>query len=303
MRILSKYNGNNVIICISNEWKETKSKQLLRISLCLHIHPPDLLSCASWLKSDPVILEPLWSSHQGDLRKLLQWDSGIQTASPVITNEITRSMSVEDLVMRLLTGQMRNQEDLNLDNNDLNLAGLNLHESLPDWIREHYGASGRIGWDMYVRCLRFISTSDRQDYYTFFHQHWSLFPLSFQSKIHAINNFLFVVNPPVKLIPPQLQANTPKSLSKGWKYQYTSVLSRQSWLFNQFKYLCEFRDFLQGSVLVQHGGLEITQWIVSLLDTFGLKHLSKIENTASSDRLSRWLSKLTIPVVPPCPIG
>jgi hypothetical protein len=300
VRILKDYKGNNAIICISNEWQEKRYQPLMRISLCRQIHPPDIASCAAWMGKEVAAVEPLWARHNGDLRKLLQWSEGAGSESDT-TNDITRSMTVQDLVMRLLEGQLDLQEELHLDNNDLNLAGLHLHETLPDWIREHYGA-GPSSWKLYSDCLTSIATSDRQDYYTFFHQHWSLFPLSFQSKLQAVNHRLFVAQQPTKMV-------APSPGGRGWKFQYTAVLARQSWLFNQFKYLCELRDVLESS-RARDGGLEMALWIASLLNKAGIEEpLQKVgplltkAPVVAKDRVQRWLKTLTVPEVPPCPIG
>jgi hypothetical protein len=148
-------------------------------------------------------------------------------------------------------------------------------------------------------CLGSISTSDRQDYYTFFHQHWSLFSLSFQSKLQAINYRLFVAEQPTKN-------------GKNWSFQYTAVLARQSWLFNQFKYLCELRDTLESAGgHIQDGGLEMALWVASLLNAVHSdgSHLLKeygflpITTTVAKDRVQRWLHTLSVPDIPPCPIG
>ena len=299
VRILKDYRGPNAIICISNEWQEKRYQPLMRISLCRQIAPPDLITCAKWMGCDPVAVEPMWARHHGDLRKLIQWQAGAGSEFDT-TNDITRSMSVQDLVMRLLNGDLDTQEDLHLDNNDLNLAGLHLHESLPDWLREHYG-SGPESWKLYSACLNSIATSDRQDYYTFFHQHWSLFPLSFQCKLQAVNHLLFVANRPSKMVAP--------SPTRGWKFQYTAVLARQSWLFNQFKYLCELRDVLQHS-RARDGGLEMALWIASLMNAAALEAPLQVAGplltktpTVAKDRVQRWLKTLTVPQIPPCPIG
>jgi len=295
VRILKEYKGPNAIICISNEWVEKRYQPLMRFALCRHVQPPDLTSCAEWMNKDPKAIEDQWARHQGDLRKLLQWSAGA-SADTETANDITRSLTVKDLVMRLLDGELDIQEDLHLDNNDLNLAGLHLHETLPGWIRERYGTD-EAAWQIYSDCLKAISTSDRQDYYTFFHQHWSLFPLSFQSKLQAVNHRLFV-------------AQQPTRNGKNWAFEYTAVLARQSWLFNQFKYLCELRDVLQASPL-RDGGLEAALWCSSLLNTVestgdellmeGL--LVSKKAAAPRDRIQRWLRTLAVPVVPPCPIG
>ena len=302
VRILKEYRGPNAIICISNEWQEKRYQPLMRISLCRHVSPPAAADCAAWMGCDPKTVEPLWARHNGDLRKLIQWQAGAGGETDT-SNDITRSMTVQDLVMRLLEGNLDVQEELHLDNNDLNLAGLHLHESLPDWIREHYGA-GPTSWKLYSDCLNSIATSDRQDYYTFFHQHWSLFPLSFQSKLQAVNQRLFVEERPAQLV-------APSPSGRGWKFQYTAVLARQSWLFNQFKYLCELRDILQESA-ARDGGLEIELWIASLMNTatptmeaplLTVGPLIKKAHTVPKDRIQRWLKTLAVPVIPPCPIG
>jgi hypothetical protein len=296
VRILKDYKGPNAIICISNEWTEKRYQPMMRIALCRHITPPDLASCAEWMGKEPAAVEPLWVRHNGDLRKLIQWSAGAGSESDT-TNDINRSVTVQELVLSLLRGELDMQEELHLDNNDLNLAGLHLHETLPDWIREHYD-DDKHGWQMYRDCLNSIAMSDRQDYYTFFHQHWSLFPLSFQSKLQAVNHRLFIKETPDKLIPP----------GKGWKFQYTAVLARQSWLFNQFKYLCEIRDVLEASPL-RDGGLEAALWFSSALNAAGSDGAHLLTTgplltkpaTVPKDRVQRWLKTLTVPHVPPCP--
>jgi len=300
VRILKDYRGPNAIICISNEWQEKRYQPLMRISVCRQISPPALEDCAKWMGCDSAAVEPLWVRHHGDLRKLLQWQAGAGGETDT-TNDITRSMTVHDLVMKLLEGNLDVQEELHLDNNDLNLAGLHLHETLPDWLREHYGP-GAASWELYSECLNSIATSDRQDYYTFFHQHWSLFPLSFQSKLQSVNHRLFIANTPQRLAPA-----TPSG--RGWKFQYTAVLARQSWLFNQFKYLCELRDTLEASP-ARDGGLEIALWIASLMNTAGTEAPLQVAGplltktpVVAKDRVQRWLKTLAVPVIPPCPIG
>jgi len=295
VRIMKNYTGPNVIICISNEWQEKRYQPMMRMCKCLSIEAPDLESCIQWMNKPAEVIKPLWERHHGDLRKLLQWQAGASFHQP---NDITRGTNVQDIVMRLLHGEMDIQEDLHLDNNDLNLAGLHLHETLPEWINEHYSESDDC-WRIYMDCLGSIAMSDRQDYYTFFHQHWSLFPLSFQSKLQAVNHKLFVTKRPTKQ-------------GKNWKFQYTAVLARQSWLFNQFKYLCEMRDTLEtagGATL--EGGLEMALWVASMLHTIDSdgSHLlpsSKIlpiQTTVPKDRIQRWLHTLMVQPIPPCPVG
>jgi hypothetical protein len=305
VRILKDYRGPNAIICISNEWVEKRYQPLMRICMCRQVMPPDLASCAAWMGVEPSAVEPLWARHRGDLRKLLQWRDGAGSESDT-TNDITRGTTVQDLVMRLLAGELGLNEEIHLENIDMNLAGLHLHETLPAWIADHYGKSDK-AWGIYHDCLRTLAASDRQDYYTFFHQHWSLFPLSYQSKLQAVNHRLFVQDQPAEIYPPATGQGT-----RGWRFTYTAVLARQSWLFNQFKYLCELRDVLEGSQL-RDGGLESALWLASLMNTVnndggllmtpGLLLTRAPKTTVPKDRVQRWLKTLAVPVVPPCPIG
>jgi hypothetical protein len=90
---------------------------------------------------------------------------------------------------------------------------------------------------------------------------------------------------------------------KSWKFQYTAVLARQSWLFNQFKYLCEVRDLLQGAGgALRDGGLEMALWVASLVNTDPAMYGHLLVGGAK-DRAARWLKTLAVPEVPPCPIG
>lgn len=284
LAVLKEYKGDNAIICISNEWTDKHYEKLMREALCCKISPPDIASCALWLERPAHEISPLWERHRGDLRKLLQWEDGVNADS----NEIMRSFTVKDLVLQILSNNFDIQEDLQLDNNDLNLAGLHLHETLPSWIRVHYGTD-KHAWEIYRDCLHSIAISDRQDYYTFFHQHWSLFPLSFQSKLQAVNHRLFIAESPKEIIPPG---------PTTWDFQYTAVLSQQSRLYNQFKYLCEARNYLETKEIpaLQSGGLEMALWIIGTKQSF-------LFADAPKERAARWDKMLSVPSVPPCPKG
>ena len=308
VRILSSYRGPNAIICISNEWEENRYKPFHRMSLCCEIKAPVVSECAKWMNLSESQVLPVWYRYQGDLRKLQQAYAFTTTATTTATtttaatatataattitappdNDIVRQGTAEELVLRLLSGELDIQDEHTLDRNGLNLAGLHLHETLPGWIRDNYDASAH-GFRMYMDCLLTIATSDRQDYFTFFYQHWSLFPLSFQSKLQAVNYRLFVVERPKRWT-----SGSPK-----WKFEYTAVLKRQSWLFNQFKYTCEIRDLLQTYPDYRDGGIETAARVMAagpeLTESLGL--------AIGTKRTTHLLSKLAVPTVPPCPRG
>jgi len=276
IRIIGNHDNENAIICISNEWLEKKYQPLLRQCLCVSVDKASLESCATWIGRPICEMQDIWLRHRGDLRKIAQSTDILDS-----NNDVEYSESVRDLVIRFFAGEFDLDEKLNLENNDLNLAGLHLHETLPSWLTAHYGDNT---WDLYLACLRETATSDRQDYYTFFHQHWSLFPLSFQSKLQAINWLLFHRQKPAKILPE----------GKIWKYKYTAVLARQSWLFNQFKYLCEVRDCIQDSSL-RDGGLETALWLTAT------GYSGSLFADGTKERTERWVKTLTIPPIPPIP--
>jgi hypothetical protein len=141
-----------------------------------------------------------------------------------------------------------------LNNNDLNLAGLHLHETLPSWIKKYIGNNNR-GYDMYKSTFHTILSSDRLDYYTFFFQHWTLFPITYQAKLQSVNQMLFG------------PGGIEDGASHAWpddKMEYTAVLSKQSMLYNQFRYLCEMRDLFAAAEPTYDAGFDSTFWRANL---------------------------------------
>jgi hypothetical protein len=225
--------------------------------------------------------------HHGDLRKILQsvddYKPGFSatavsatavsataintTASPdtnvlhdhggseaLNSNRIRRSETIRTAVGQLLRGSMDMSADVPLNNNDLNLAGLHLHETLPTWLRRYIGNTER-GYQMYKRTFSAILASDRLDYYTFFYQHWTLFPLTYQAKLQSVNQLLFGPD------------GIGDEVATGWTddaMEYTAVLAKQSMLYNQFRYLCEMRDDYQKVDPEFDGGFDSTVWKTNL---------------------------------------
>jgi RecA/RadA recombinase len=272
VRIIKAYTGANSIICISNEWQEARFKELTRMSLCLHITPPAVEECVEWIGRPLGDVEPLWSRHSGDLRKIYQ-DSKY-TGTPV--NRIVNPETTDLFAVRFFNGDLPVDEETTMVIKDINILGLKIHETLPAWIK---GTQSQDKWKLYRDSLRLLVTSDRYDYYAFFHQHWSLFNMIFRIKIQMLNRLL-------------LKEKRKPTAKRFTEIQYTSVLSKQSWLFNQFKYLCELRDALYTTPL-RDGGLE------SALAFAATAATSSISPVIKADRYERILKKLAIPEVPP----
>ena len=281
LRILKEYNGDNAIICISNEWMEKKFQPFSKICQAFQVSKPSESDVLNLIRmqfptppTNPVLQQltkDLLAIHSGDIRKILQSvrevredimagklsattirstiEAGLTDAHALGTNRIHRSETIKTAVGQLLRGELDILAEVPLNNNDLNLAGLHLHESLPTWIKQ-YDGNTTDGYEKYIRAFSNIVASDRLDYYTFFFQHWTLFSLTYQAKLQAVNQELFGAKPPIP-----------------WKdndMEYTSVLSKQSMLYNQFRYLCEMRDLFV-SVTQQHDrGFDSTHWQANL---------------------------------------
>ncbi len=289
LRILKEYNGDNAIICISNEWMEKKFQPFQKICQAFQVQTPthrdiqaliEMQFSNSEKKPSKQILSELTNDllaiHSGDIRKILQSirevkadlvngtlttsnirdmiQSGLSDVRALGTNRIRRSETIKSAVGQLLRGDLDMIAEVPLNNNDLNLAGLHLHESLPKWISRHIGQN-HAGYEMYLKCFQTIVSSDRLDYYTFFFQHWTLFPLTYQAKLQAVNQRLFE------------NKAYPNLKWKDDDMNYTAVLSKQSMLYNQFRYLCEMRDMFVAEDITHDAGFDSTYWMANLFLT------------------------------------
>jgi hypothetical protein len=287
-RILKEYNGPNAIICISNEWMEKKFQKFLKTCAAFPMHAPTQTDVLRLIEAQfrdgerpPAadltrLARDLLEVHSGDLRKILQCvreiksdlvrgriasstvrtsiEEGLADAHALGSNRIRRADTIKTAVGQLLRGSLDSTAEVALSTTDLNLAGLHLHETLPTWIKKYVGDNER-GYEMYKDSFTSLLASDRLDYYTFFFQHWTLFPITYQAKLQSVNQKLF----------------GPRGVEDGksgdWgdeKMEYTSVLSKQSMLYNQFRYLCEMRDLFAELEPSFDAGFDSTFWRANL---------------------------------------
>jgi len=295
VRILKDYKGDNAIICISNEWMEKKFQPFQKICVSYAVEAPTLRDVTTLVRSvmgqevaglDQLAKE-LLSIHSGDLRKILQSVNEIKTdmksgklstavvkqsimdgyadAHALGSNRIRRSETIKSAVGQLLRGSLDMTAEVPLNNNDLNLAGLHLHETLPTWLKRYVGNTNK-GYELYIDSFKTILASDRLDYYTFFFQHWTLFPITYQAKLQSVNEKLFRTS------------GVSEEQAGTWNdndMEYTSVLSKQSMLYNQFRYLCEMRDLLSNADIRFDGGFDSTFWKVNLWLVAAAEELKK----------------------------
>jgi len=287
VRILKSYSGDNAIICISNEWMEKKFQPFQKICQSFQVHSPTLNDVLTLIQTFfankaktseyQTLAKDLLHIHSGDLRKIIQSiteiqkdmndgkinanqvrhmiEIGLSDAHALGSNRIKRSETIKTAVGQLLRGNLSDNANAPLNNNDLNLAGLHLHESLPKWIKRFVGNTEN-GYNMYMSAFQTILSSDRLDYYTFFFQHWTLFPLTYQAKLQSVNQKLFGCSG----VPYEKAA-------KSWlddNMDYTAVLAKQSMLYNQFRYLCEMRDVYSEADVQYDCGFDSTFWKTNL---------------------------------------
>jgi len=337
LRLVKDYRGSNAIVCISNEWQEKRYAGFLRWCKALQIKTPtpgDILPIiqstlggtlgsvsADQSEELAIVARELQETHNGDLRKILQslrdmapefkrgrltitemreiLRDGPVERSSLGTNRVRRSETIKTALNNLLTGHMDTMAEIPLNNNDLNLAGLHLHESLPKWLNKNERNTYK-GFNVYSNLMNPITTSDRLDYYTFFYQHWSLFSVTYQVKLQSVNIKLFEGDDPVIVKEEDGDAGAVK-----WNdtdIAYTAVLSKQSWLYNQFRYLCEMREIIQKEFNQYDGGIESTFWIGGIaMHNRRLGGNAVVGVGADQTRFERCLKALELPVIPAMP--
>ena len=116
-------------------------------------------------------------------------------------------------------------DELDLETKDANLAGLLFHQNLPLFLeRKDSDPPTRnvAPFEVYEEILDYLRWSDRADFWAFFHQCWNLLPLSYRLKLKYPNLYLQNYDKPVHIPEPS-------------ELQYTLVLTKQSALFNAWK--------------------------------------------------------------------
>jgi len=164
------------------------------------------------------------------------------------------------------------QDELDLETKDANLAGLLFHQNLPLFLEKK-----NVPFEVYETILDFLRWSDRADFWAFFHQCWNLLPLSYRLKLKYPNLYLQTYPKPAVLPEPSA-------------LQYTMVLTKQSALFNAWKEMNRVAEEHQIPFRC------VTQWATQqtgkIQETLGVKLESR-----SSNEL--WLRDGFSPIVVP----
>jgi hypothetical protein len=224
------------LVLICNEIRGRTMQQLQKICRSHLVQKPQRGLVENYLGKH---IPDAWY-NTGDLRRMLRWSDGIEmaTAAPEpVSNQVTDpNHSQESLwaAWHTLYEEWEQYEELELETKDTNLAGLLFHENLPKRLTGY-------GYDDYLRIFDMLNTSDRADYWAFFHQCWNLLTPSYILKLKLPN--LLLSGYPIK--PQHGKVPTSQQL------QYTQVLTKQSLLFNVWKEMCRLFDTEHISIRVQ----------------------------------------------------
>ena len=184
-------------------------------------------------------------------------------------------------------------DELDLETKDANLAGLLFHQNLPlylnvkestvkDDMKELTVKESTVkddmkestidpiaSFDVYETILDYLRWSDRADFWAFFHQCWNLLPLSYRLKLKYPNLCI-------------QQYKQPETIPEPTELQYTLVLTKQSALFNAWKEMNRVANEYHIPFRC------VTQWAThqtgKIYETLGVK-LAKAESL-NSDELS-----------------
>jgi len=216
------------LILISNTLDSRNLIQISKLCLTIPIREADKGQVEQWL-GVPLQSDEMLKRVQGDLRLLKRQVSGLE--EPLEISEIPEG--ILPIAWWTLWTEWDPFVDLDIESHEANLAGLVMIENLNDRIRAAKGNT-KEAWDLYRELFTAYCKSDRADFWAFFHQCWNLLPLSQDLKLKI----------------PSLQLTQTCKLSESYavpkpdSLRYTPVLTKQSAIFNSWKFMCELADTL-----------------------------------------------------------
>ncbi len=213
------------LILISNTLDSRNLIQISKLCLTIPISEASHKQVEEWLGKS--ISENSLKNVQGDLRLLQRQVAGLE--QPFEMSEIPEG--ILPIAWWTLYNEWDPFVDLDIESHEANLAGLVMIENMNDRIKATKGNT-KEGWDLYRKLFEAYCKSDRADFWAFFHQCWNLLPLSQDLKLKIPSLWLtYDCKLPV-------EAKTPKPDD----LRYTPVLTKQSAIFNSWKFMCEIAD-------------------------------------------------------------
>lgn len=251
LRAWTPANPGNPLILISNSLENRSLLTISKLCLTLEVGPAPRKIVEDWLKSPLPTSWEKGSELSGDLRALKRFAAGLE--SEVQQNEYPEG--VLPIAWWCLWNQWEPWVELDIENNEGNLAGLVSAENLPERLLAT-GMDKQELWKKYLRYFDSLAESDRADYWAFFYQCWNLLPFSHSLKLKNLGLHLS------EECPIDEKAVIPEAAN----LRYTSVLTRQSGMFNAWKLLCELSDSYDVPIRLSSMGSDL-----ELLTQEGLK--------------------------------
>lgn len=217
----------NPLILISNSLENRSLLTISKLCLTFEVGPAPRTIVENWLQ---CTLPNSWekgSELSGDIRALKRYVAGLEEETCM--KEIPEG--VLPIAWWCLWNPWQSWVDLDIENNEGNLAGLVSAENLPERLFAT-NLSKEDLWKKYLQYFDSLAESDRADYWAFFYQCWNLLPFSHSLKLKNLGVHL------TEECPIAENAAIPEATS----LRYTSVLTRQSGMFNAWKLLCELSD-------------------------------------------------------------
>ena len=209
------------LILISNTLDSRVLQQIAKLCLTFRVNTPTKENIYHWLGEYPP------ENYSGDLRVLQRQIKGFED----IKEEVDIPEGVIPIAWWALWEVWDPLLDLDIENNEGNLASLITLENIPERINESIGNNYE-AWKKYCSFFEAYYLSDEGDFWAFFYQCWNILPLSLQLKLKNIS----------------LRLNKELPLKKKCKVpdyeelRYTPVLTKQSAMFNAWKLLCEISN-------------------------------------------------------------
>lgn len=214
------------LILISNTLDSRNLVQIAKCCIKIHIQSADTKQVEKWLGT-PLPSDTFLQQIQGDLRLLQRNLAGLE--------DIQECQNIPEGIQPIAWWTLWQEwdpfVDLDLESHEANLAGLVMVENLSDRIHASTGET-YFGWKEYCDLFHAYVKSDRADFWAFFHQCWNLLPLSQEIKLKLPALRLHQESP----LPSSFSVPSPTDL------RYTPVLTKQSAIFNSWKFICEISD-------------------------------------------------------------
>jgi hypothetical protein len=257
----------NPLILISNSLENRSLLTISKLCLTFEVGPAPRTIVEDWLQ---CTLPSSWekgSELSGDIRALKRYVAGLEEETGI--KDIPEG--VLPIAWWCLWNPWQSWVDLDIENNEGNLAGLVSAENLPERLFAT-DLSKEDLWKKYLQYFDSLAESDRADYWAFFYQCWNLLPFSHSLKLKNLGVHLTEECP--------IAENA--AIPEATNLRYTSVLTRQSGMFNAWKLLCELSDRYTAPIRLSSMASELELHLDETLKLDRKRRLNNLRLTAET---------------------